>query len=384
MDRFSKEELKDLMLPCGERCVSIYLPTHRASEEGRQDLIRFRNLIKTVEERLVQGGLRRSEAKEFLTPLQRLLDDPAFWQYRSNGAAVFLSPNLFRTYRLPAAFEELAVVARRFHVKPLIALLTEDQDFLLLALSQKDIRLLRGNRFSAWEVELENVPKSIAEALRYDEPERAFQFKGKVPGGMGGRRFALVFAHGVGVNDSKDDIRRYLLQVARGLEEVLKLEQAPLILAGVEFLQPIYREVNRYPHLLEEGIVGNPELLTPEELHAKAWKLVLTNIQEEREEAIRHYKALAGQGKTSRELAEILPAAAQGRVYKLLVAPDVQVWGRFRPDNGTVEPQADPTADSEDLLDLAAIQTILNGGTVYPVGAANMPDKSPIAAVFRY
>jgi hypothetical protein len=384
MDRFSKEELKELMTPSGERCVSIYLPTHRASEEGRQDLIRFKNLIKAAEEQLVQGGLRRPEAKEFLTPLQKLLEDPSFWQSRSDGAAVFLSPKLFRSFRLPVPFEELAVVARRFHLKPLISLLTEDQEFFLLALSQKDIRLLRGERLGVREVELENVPRSLAEALRYDEPERALQFKGKVPVGTGGRRFALVFAHGVGTGDSKDDIRRYLLQVDRGLHEVLRFEQAPLVLAGVEYILPIYREVNTYPHLLADGIMGNPELLSPEELHARAWKVVLPYLRKAREAAISHYKELAGGGKTSRELTEIIPAAAQGRVYKLFLTPDVQVWGNFHPDTGTVERPAERTADSEDLLDLAALQTMLNGGTVYPVEAASMPDISPIAAVFRY
>jgi hypothetical protein len=30
------------------------------------------------------------------------------------------------------------------------------------------------------------------------------------------------------------------------------------VLAGVEYLLPIYREANTYPHLLAEGIHGNP------------------------------------------------------------------------------------------------------------------------------
>jgi hypothetical protein len=38
----------------------------------------------------------------------------------------------------------------------------------------------------------------------------------------------------------------------------------------------------------------------------------------------------------------------------------------------------------EDLLEFAAIQTLLNGGTVYMIGAEKMPDTDPLAAVFRY
>jgi hypothetical protein len=44
----------------------------------------------------------------------------------------------------------------------------------------------------------------------------------------------------------------------------------------------------------------------------------------------------------------------------------------------------DPEPGDEDLLDLAAIQSILNGGTVYAVEPEQVPDHAPLAAVFRY
>ncbi len=384
MDQFPREELKTLLTPTGGHCVSLYLPAHGNPFEAREDPIRFRNLLKEAEERLIQEGLRAVEAKEFLAPMQRLLDEPSVWQYQPNGLVVFLSRDFFRVFRLPVDLEELVAVAPRFHLKPLIHLLTEDYGFYLLALSQKEIRLLQGNRFRVWDVEIDDkVPKSLDEAIKYDDPERQFQFKGKATVGRG-QRHALVFSHGAGLENSKDDIQRYLLQVDRGLQDVLRPERSPLLLAGVDYLLPIYREVNTYPHLLEEAIIGNPQLLGADELHARAWQKVHAHFLKDREEAIAQYRQLAGGGRTSKELEEILPAAAQGRVYKLLVATGMQVWGNFLPDAGTVQRQAEPTAGSEDLLDLAAIQTLLNGGVVYTVERSAIPDDSPIAAVFRY
>jgi len=38
----------------------------------------------------------------------------------------------------------------------------------------------------------------------------------------------------------------------------------------------------------------------------------------------------------------------------------------------------------EDLLDVAAIQTVLNSGTVYAVKAEEVPGGGPAAALFRY
>jgi hypothetical protein len=177
MDQFSKDDLKNLLTPHEGHCISLYLPTHRSPVEGRQDLIRFKNMLRETDERLVAGGLRGAEAKEFLIPLYRLLDDLAFWQYRGDGLAVFHSSGELRAYRLPVHFEELVAVANRFHLKPLIPLLTEESAFYVLALSQNEIRLLEGNRYCAWEVELEHIPTSLAEAIQYDEPEKQLQFR---------------------------------------------------------------------------------------------------------------------------------------------------------------------------------------------------------------
>jgi len=38
----------------------------------------------------------------------------------------------------------------------------------------------------------------------------------------------------------------------------------------------------------------------------------------------------------------------------------------------------------EDLLDFAAIHTLLNSGTVFATDLQNIPDDTPAAAVFRY
>jgi hypothetical protein len=41
-------------------------------------------------------------------------------------------------------------------------------------------------------------------------------------------------------------------------------------------------------------------------------------------------------------------------------------------------------ASSEDLLEVAAIHTFLNGGTLFILPPEKMPDAGDLAAVFRY
>jgi len=47
-----------------------------------------------------------------------------------------------------------------------------------------------------------------------------------------------------------------------------------------------------------------------------------------------------------------------------------------------VHEEAEP--GDEDLLDFAAMQTLLNGGIVYAVEPQKVPDEALLAAVFRY
>jgi hypothetical protein len=57
---------------------------------------------------------------------------------------MFSAPDVFRHYRLPFPFQEFVVVTERFHVKPLLPLLSGDGQFYLLALSQNGVRVLQG------------------------------------------------------------------------------------------------------------------------------------------------------------------------------------------------------------------------------------------------
>jgi len=96
--------------------------------------------------------------------------------------------------------------------------------------------------------------------------------------GKGGHHPAKFHGQGVGIDEAKEDILRYFQHIDRGLHALLKDETAPLMLAGVEYLFPLYQEANTYPHLLEQGITGNPDKLKAETLREKAWDIVEPSV----------------------------------------------------------------------------------------------------------
>jgi hypothetical protein len=257
-----------------------------------------------------------------------------------------------------------------------------------LALSQQDIRLLECRHNSVREIELKDVPKSLDETLQYDETAKDGQRRMSTPKGGTNNSFQQAGSfHGQGSPDQDKfhrDIEQFFNAVDGGLHKYLRNKRAPLVLAGVEYLLPIYRGATSYQHIVDGGITGNPENLKPEELQAQAWEIVEPLFLQAQQEAIDHYKELTVTGRASNNLEEVVPAAYYGRVEELFVAVGVQQWGSFNPETSTIDLHPEAQPGDEDLLNAAAIQTLLNGGTVYAVEPEKVPDETPLAAVFRY
>jgi hypothetical protein len=380
MNVLTRNNLMSLMEIHRGPCVSVFMPMHRSGPETQQDPIRFKNLLGEAEERLMTQGLPAPEARELLESAQKLLQGDLFHQHQSDGLGMFLSPGVFRTYLLPFVFKELVIVTDRFHIRPLLPLLSGDGRYYILALSQNKVRLLQGTHYSVNEVALTDVPKNLAETLRDDDSWKGLQMHSGISGGKS--KLSSV-THGSEA-DSKENIKRYFRRIDKGLHELLKDERAPLMLAGVDYLHPIYKEVNTYPHLMEDGFGGNPEHLSANELHAQAWIVVKPYFQKVQQEAVDRYKEFASSERASNRVRKIISAAYHGRIELLFVVPDFQQWGTFDPSTDELHLHKKEKTGDEDLLEFAAIQTLLNGGTVYVVEPEKMPDTDPLAAVFRY
>jgi hypothetical protein len=383
MDMLTKSELRILIEKSDFYCVSIYMPTYRTSPEAKQNPIRFKNLLKQIEERLIAVGTRSTDIEALLAPAEPLVKDLLFWQYQSDGLAAFIASQWFRFYRIPDFFEELLVITNRFHIKPLLHLFANDGRFYILALSQNEVKLFQCSRYGITEIESENIPGSLNEVLRYDQPAKQLQFHTKTPSGRG-ERSAIFHGHGAGKDENKKNILRFFHQVDQGLRDILNEDPAPLVLAGVDYLLPIYREANNYPCLVEQGIPGNPERMKPEMLQKKGWKIMEPYFLKAREEATARYKQLAGSGSASSDIKTIARSSYQGRIEILFAAVGIQRWGIFDHGTSSVHIYKDQEPGCEDLLDFAAVHTILKGGTVYALKPEEMPDAAPMAAVFRY
>jgi hypothetical protein len=228
----TQSELRALMEPHDDPCVSLFLPICRAGVDTQQNPLRLRNLLQEAEYHLLLNNLSVTQVAAVLEPLRELVADEAFWLHPDDGLVVFRALDLFRAYWLPSHFKEQAVVTHHFYLRPLLPFLTRD--------------------------------------------------------GCG-----------------------------------------------------------------------------------------------KRQEVAARYREYAVTGRATNNVREIVPAAYEGRIESLFLAADQEQWGMFNLATRALHVHQQARFNDDDLLDVAATQTLLHGGLVYVVERGEMPDEGPLAAVLR-
>jgi hypothetical protein len=385
MDLFRRIELNELVEHETEPCLSIYMPSHRNGRDREQDPIRLKNLLREAESQLVDRGLRGPEAREFLEEGTQLLTDPEFWKHQSDGLALFFAPQFHRRYRVPLAFEEAVRLNRRFFVHPLLPLLHSDGHFYVLALSLKSVRLYRGTRQGLDELEVEGMPANMEEALQLEDMQNSLQHRAWGPRAgatrrgkqnVGGETAGGVVFHGQGADQDvhKREMVEFFKKVDDAVVRKLHAEQAPLILACVDYEAPLYRQHNHYPAFLDAVVEGNPEQWSPTELHRRAWEAVEPHFRQSQETELNKFLRLPAD-RISTDLKSIAEAAEQGRVEALFMPQ-----GR----NGASARRAE-VSPTDEMLDDTAATVLRTGGDVFAVPPGQMPENAhEAAAVFRY
>lgn len=385
MSLLSRDELRSIVQEAQPPSVSIYLPTHRAGAETQQGPIRLKNLLREAESRLLARGTPAETVERTLGPVRALLKNTPFWQHQDHGLAIFAGADSFHLYRLPLDVEELAVVGDRIHLTPLLPLLARNGRFFVLALSQKQARLYEATRNEIRQLDLGDTPGSLAEAVGHDWEQKSLQYRtGQSSPGSGGRRRAIYHGHGSGEEADKAEIARFLQQVDVGVRRLLKDPSEPLVVAAVDYLFDIYRDLSKVPGLADEGILGNPDHSSPDELRARAWQIVKPLFLASQSESAKRFAVLATKGLATDDLETGLLAAVDGRVETLFVPLETHRWGRLDSITRKIALAPEPGDAGEDLLDRAAVETFLHGGTVYAVDEGGLPGTGVLAALLRY
>jgi hypothetical protein len=337
----------------------------------------LKNLLHAAEETLLsQHGAARRDSAELLRPAAVLAEDRTFWQHQSEGLALYLAPGVCRAFRVPLPLDEGVSVGPAFRVRPLLRLLTGDRHFYLLALSQNEVRLFAGTKFTMAELSLGPIPPDMASALAHEDPEAQLQVRA---GGQAG----MFHGHGQGAEVDKQALERFFRAVDRGLRFRLGPDRHPLVLASVAYYPPIFRSVRSAGQLLDECVTGNPEGRHARDLHQQGWDIVAAHVATARRIAEERLRTAVGVGRAAVGTADVAASVAAGRVATLFLADDEPCWGRVTP-RGAVELHDTAEPDDEDLLQTAAVSALTSNAEVYFDADDVVPAGARAAGLLRW
>ena len=382
MKTISRVDLQRLIERRTPHAVSLYL-SRGLRGASHQDPIRLRNLSRRAVDALRDTGLPSAEARRLLAPVNEWAGNARSDDHSAAGVGIFVCPGLFEHYHLPFGVPEMAVVGERFHLKPLLALAAPSTCFYVLAISQRSVALFEGDRHRMRKLDTRDVPGDLVEALGDDTDSRSLQYHTGT-GDAGLRQRAIFHSHRTEANDRKEKLTSFFRVVDRGIADLLEDRQAPLVIAAVDYLIPIFKQITQHPVLSEGGIEGSPVRLGPDELHGRALSLLGDRLSERQHRAASRYLDLSGTGTTGCDPSEVVPAALDGRIETLFVALESQLWGHFDASDRQVRSSPERHPGDEDLLDLAAVQSFVHGATVFVMKEKDVPGDAPLAAIYRY
>lgn len=383
MESLTSQLLVSLCRHHSEPALSLFAPSSLAWPVVAQNQTRWENIRRQAAKALVARGMAKEQADEFLRPIIRLPGEKDFSENSSETVAYFHSPTLSTTVRLPGDVGEQAIVSSHFFILPLVKALAGNGLFYILALSKNKVRLLEGQRDHLTEVSVPDLPSNLTSSLHYDPRSPNLQTHGGVVHGKA-RHNTVVHGQGGATDWSKDELKAYFRIIDQAVHPYLSASKAPLLLVCVDYYEPIYREINSYPYLLTEHVSGSPEGFADRYLLELAWKLVSPRFEQAEDLALRHCYELSDTKRFSTDLEKIILSARAGQIETLFLAENVARWGIYDSVADCVKVFDERLPESEDLMNLAAAETISTGGKVLLVPAEDIPQRSEIAAIFRY
>ena len=368
IDLPSRSEIEKLAAYRGSPAVSLYLRTTPLTQDAKADKIELKNLFKSAIAEMTEAGVDKRSIWPMEASVDALIEDDDFWAYQANSLAVFVTPERIQTFRLPNKLTNVAEVADRFLLKPLIRAVTSPHDAYILAIGMGATRFIEISAdLPPHESKVPGMPRDANAAI--------------------GRRSHLARSGDMRSGEATSEhaiMTRYSRAVDEALRPVLSGHERPLIVAAAEPLASIFRGVSNYPHIADEVIAGSADHTPDHELAAKARTILDAVYAREIAALADLYAARNAQGRATADLSQAARAATFGAIETLIVDMDVVVPGTVNEETGAIEFAKDADAANYGVVDEIARRALQSGAKVMSGRRADIPGGGDLAAILRY
>lgn len=270
----AKTEIETLQAFFKPNSLSIYTSYIAPTSPNNPNRIQLKNLLKEAHRLLSEQGLRSNEVTAILQPANKLLDGEEFRTNHNHSLALFIHQEVFTYYHLPPEGILSSVhIGQGFELQPIRELLNNNPPYYVLLLSHNNVQLLSGDRYHIEHLQVPGLPTNMEQTLQIDEYPNEIQTHSIASAGRGKGSEAFHGQYNEAQVD-KEMLVKFFRQIDRTLHHALKDTTIPLIIAGVDYLLPLYRQVSTYPYLLLNEIQGSLEHASLATIQERATQLI--------------------------------------------------------------------------------------------------------------
>jgi hypothetical protein len=377
----SKQVILDLF-HAGGPCITLLLPPYRPGEASETAAALLKVELQQSKKDLSARKIAEPLIATLLEPLYQLSENRSSLPGSDLDRVIFRSQGIFQQFALPipATPARPCTVGDCFWIRPMLTSLALPEHVYVLEITKKAATLLDCGFTEVNRVEFpKGTPETLYDALGFKPPDHELVNRSSA-GPSNGTMRGVQFGTGSERETQHAYLHDFYRAIDRGVKELLHSSQAPLILAGVGEDVAIYRAINTYSNLLEQGIQGSPGAeMTPARILRNVHDITLFDFQRRVALEMSKSKERLSPARFSTDLESILRAAAEGRVSDLYLDENVQRMGNF--DGKRFGGRAN--WQDEDLMNVAAVETLLRGGAVYSL-PSHLMTGAVAAAAFRY
>ena len=319
--------------------ASVYIPTHRAQPDNRQDPIVFKNQLKMLEEKMATLSPRREWGGMFEKMLT-LVDDAALWTHPQDGLGVLAAEDRVEAFPLDQAEGPLFYLGDSFHLLPLYPLNGPSSRAYLVDIGRDRFTLYQASHEGVEKMPPADIKDSFAELFNDIDGDANPQEPSRSDPGGG--------FHGQGAVKPEDDKNRekYFRYLDDAFGALYKKDGLPFMLAGTLDSLKEFRATAKGTFYLDEGIEKPLSAMKPNEIPDKIRQILKPHADKFLGEMRTLISNKRNENKAIRDPMEIASLAEEGRI-DMLILP-----GRLR-------------ENEQARLDKAVEQVLLNGGKVY-------------------
>lgn len=284
-----KDKIEKLASERGNPCVTISMNTQRTFPDNQKDVAELKKLIKKAHGHVV-NEFGQHDVKNLLEKIDNL-EQEIDVNYNLESIHIFLSDATTEIVKSSwPILRNVVSVAENFVIKPLIKDFNRIEEYLILVLSQSDVRLLRA------------INDSIAGEIKGED----FEFADNP--------FFLTNLDKSSDGKQVDNmVREFFNQIDKAVVKIHNKTAMNVVVICTEKNWSRLLQVADKPSIYIGNFNINSNDSASQSIAVEAWKIVNELQEKGRAEAIQEMKTAAGKGMVITDLLEIFLAVQAGR-----------------------------------------------------------------------